>query len=104
MLKRKNPAHYEKFFDLAVKEGLTYPAGRALYACNRKRCGGLRWGYDDLWSPFFSMQHARESTAKRWLEHWTYGGSIRSLQHTQVEWNSQRRRLDKEYRERQRVK
>lgn len=101
---RKMPAQYAEFLDIAIQEKLTCPEGRALYACNRVQNGGLRWIYETSYSPLSSMKHARESTAKRWLDHWNSGGSIRSLQHTQVEWNSQRRRLDKEYRERQRVK
>ena len=96
---RKMPAQYAEFLDIAIQEKLTCPEGRALYACNRVQNGGLCWTYETSYSPLSSMKHARESTAKRWLDHWNSGGSIRSISLSQIEWNAKKCKADKEYRE-----
>lgn len=77
---RPRPNHYEFFFNIASKNEMNNPEGRAIYACNRVANGA--W-----WRPPFihepeaksKLEKTKDSTAKRWLEHWENGGSLRAL-------------------------
>jgi len=86
---RDLPKHYLEFLDLATKAGLDCPHGLALYACNRRVNGGFSNAIDLChYSPsneeilkraLDCMKRAKIETAKRWLNHYAHGGSIKSL-------------------------
>ncbi|CAB4190257.1 hypothetical protein UFOVP1196_44 [uncultured Caudovirales phage] len=74
---RQMPRHYVRFFWMAWTLSLDCPAGRALYACNRKAMGGLPLtGADMDIRVERVLRRARTSTAERWLAHWRAGGTI----------------------------
>jgi hypothetical protein len=102
---RPYPKGFYEFYALAKVRGLSYPTGRALYACNRMRNG---WPLDrDTWAgmgrrpDFDFLRRVRESTAKRWLIHWRSGGHIQALR-TVEEQNRVRRIRDQRVREQNR--
>jgi len=102
---RPYPKGFYEFYALAKVRGLSYPTGRALYACNRMRNG---WPLDrDTWAgmgrrpDFDFLRRIRISTAKRWLIHWRSGGHIQALR-TVEEQNRVRRIRDQRVREQNR--
>ena len=96
---RKVTDHIDKYYQLALQDGLDCPLGRAIAAENRWQMG---WLWDGGLNPVPSLvvlRRFRLSTAKRWLAHWRSGGHIRSLRHTQLEWNIRQRGIDKKRRD-----
>jgi hypothetical protein len=102
---RPYPKGFKEFYSEAKAMGLSYPIGRALYACNRKRNG---WPQDrDSWAgmglrlvPDF-LRRMKESTAKRWQIHWRSGGHIQALRSVE-EQNRIRRIRDQRVRDQRR--
>lgn len=93
---RRWPKNFDRFYTMARELKLSCPKGRALYACNRKACGGMPWNYEQGFQTHeFVMTHAKLSTAQRWLQHWMAGGSIRCLKRTEEEQRAYRRTCHK---------
>lgn len=100
---RPFPSHYEEYLTLALAERLSYPVGRALYACNRQQSGGMKhWDYHTGYSAAETMRRCKVSTAKRWIRHWGRGGSIRCISLSQAQWNEKCRAYAKRVRDRRR--
>jgi hypothetical protein len=77
---RQLPKRCVELYDLARKEKLTHPLGRALYAINRLSNGA--WPYIGPFvrmDPLNHMKRTQEKTAIKWREHWRKGGRIKSL-------------------------
>lgn len=92
---RSFPNRYQEFFDIAKANHLSYPKGRALYACNRLQNGWPRtkdgMSQED---PLNVLAKTKESTAKRWIKHWNNGGSIKILSYPTAEaYNKERRKI-----------
>lgn len=104
---RKSPKRFVEFRNIAKRAGLSNPAGRALYACNRF-ANGWPWkfhktakdqiGQFTIPSPLTQMKSCRPSTAKTWSTHWKKGGHIKALLPSK-EFNRRRRIADKERKE-----
>lgn len=81
---RPFPEHYKEYYSIAFKLGLSFPEGRALYACSRlqNEGGGMLNGShtDRVTKATYRMVHAREFTAQKWTWNWYTGGSIKKLQ------------------------
>lgn len=88
----------------ARRAGLPCPLGRAAYAVNR-RYNGDRWAHDGrmrVRSDLEIMRKCRETTARRWADHYLAGGSLKALRYDAEEWNQLRRRRAAEDREKYR--
>jgi hypothetical protein len=92
-MKRKMTPIMSKAYSLALRLGLTYPAGRAAYVANRHANGGLKDRNDKQ-----ILHSVRPETAKAWERHWLQGGSIKAMRYTAVEWNRLRREYEAEIR------
>lgn len=105
-MNRKYPAHFDEFLKLAKKHKLSYPIGRALYACNRLQMGWPRalptkdnpYAFLSRMGELDLLKRVKEATAKHWIKHWQRGGSIRRSTMTSAQWNAERRLLDHKYR------
>lgn len=93
---RKLPRHADIFLRIAKESGLSFPLGRALYACNRIQNGDFPYGAmcvswihpntPGVTNPSKQeivdrLKTIRPTTAQRWIKHWKSGGSIKSLSH-----------------------
>jgi len=95
-----------ELYTIARKLNLSYPLGRALYAVNRLY-NGWPWVYPGPnfefrphhLSPLDLMRRTRESTAKRWREHWARGGGLQTIGRTHAEQLEFRRMCDKKRRD-----
>lgn len=86
------PKYFDVYYALARELKLSCPKGRALYACNRKACGGMPYDYELGFNTLgLVMTCAKLSTAQRWLRHWQSGGSIYCLKRTEEEQRAYRR-------------
>jgi hypothetical protein len=92
-VKSKMTPIMSKAYSLALRLGLTYPAGRAAYVANRHANGGLKGRNDKQ-----ILLSVRPETAKAWERHWLQGGSLKAMRYTAVEWNRLRREREAEIR------
>ena len=95
-----------RLHSLAKKHHLPNALGRAIVLANRHYNDG--WGYTGVAFSFpgkhrdevHFMRQVRPETARRWLLHWSQGGSIKLISMSQEEWLAKRREYDAERRER----
>ena len=86
---RRLPVHADEYLQIARLARLTCPVGRAIAAANRRAMGWPSDGANQV-EAIVVLRRFRLSTARRWLAHWMSGGHIRSLKHSQAEWNHRR--------------
>ena len=71
-MERTLPPRVAQYLQMAEREGLSDPLGRALYTHNRK-VNSHRGKPEEI------LRSAKPETAERWRLHWEAGGSLKAL-------------------------